>query len=52
MAVNATLENTGLLSGTYSLVFSLDGVQKDSSTVTLDERKNVTRTIKFSSSVE
>jgi arabinogalactan endo-1,4-beta-galactosidase len=52
VTVNATLENIGEQSGTYALVFNLDGVQKDSSTVSLDGGKTVTKTIKFSSNVE
>ena len=52
VTVNATLENSGDLPGNYTLVFSLDGIQKDSSTITLDGGKTVTKTMKFSSSVE
>lgn len=50
--VNATLENTGDLSGNYTLVFSLDGVQIDKSTVTIDGGKTVTKTAKLSATVE
>jgi hypothetical protein len=52
VTINATLENAGELSGNYTLVFSLDGVEKDSSTVTLEGGKTLSKTVKFSSSVE
>jgi hypothetical protein len=50
--VTVTLENTGELSGSFTLKVSLDGVEKDSSTVTVDSGKTVTKTVKFSSNVE
>jgi hypothetical protein len=50
--VTATLENGGELSGNYTLVFSLDGLRKDSSTIMLEGGKTITKTVKFSSSVE
>ena len=50
--VTATLENVGEVSGNYALKISLDGVEKDSSTVTLDGGKTVTKTVKLSSDAE
>lgn len=52
VTVNVTLENSGELPGTYLLVFNLDGVEKDASTVALEGGQSVTRTMKLSSSVE
>jgi hypothetical protein len=50
--VTVTLENTGEQSGSYDLVISLDGVEKDSSTVTLEGGKTVAKTVKLSSGFE
>jgi hypothetical protein len=52
VTVNATLENTGELLGAYDLIFSIDGVQKNPSSVTIDGGKTVISTMKFSSTIE
>jgi hypothetical protein len=52
VTVNATLENAGELSGNYTLVFNLDGVEKDSYNIALEGGKTLFKTVKFSSSVE
>ena len=49
--VAVKLENTGDLSGNYTIVFKLDGVEKESFPITLDGGATTTKTIKISSEV-
>ncbi len=49
--VTATLENVGELPGNYTIIFTLDGVEKGSLQITLDGGETTIKTLKISSDV-
>jgi hypothetical protein len=49
--ITAKLENVGELPGNYTIIFTLDGVEKGSFPITLDGGATITKTLKISSDV-
>jgi hypothetical protein len=52
LEVTAMLENTSDQQKSYELVFSLDGIPKDTSLITINGGKTEVKIVKFSSSIE